>query len=893
MMTSAATTSENLIANASVETATPSNSASPQTWQQGGWGSNQPKYSYLGTGQDGSHSVSVQITSYTSGDAKWYFTPVSIQPSSQYTFSDYYKSDVETDVVAQFDDGHGNYTYQGLGVAPSSADWKQYTTSFSAPGSAVHVTVFHLINSVGTLTTDNFSLSATTTTPPTTPPTTPTDPPVSPPTTPPATNDNLIANGSVETANSSNSALPQNWKQDRWGTNTASYSYVNGGQDGSRSMQVQITSYTSGDAKWYFDPVDVQAGSEYTFSDYYKSNIENDVVAQFEDSSGNYSYVDLGSASASVDWKQYSATFTAPVSVVRVTVFHLINKVGSLTTDNFSLTGASTTTPPPSSQNANLISNASTEAADPNNSSLPQTWHQNKWGTNTASYSYLNTGQDGSRSVQINMSSHNSGDAKWYFTPVKVQSGEEYTFSDYYKSTVQTDVVVQFEDSSGNYTYLYLGAAPISANWKQYSATFTVPESIARATVFHVINSVGTLTTDNFSLKATDTSSPPPPASDNLITNSSAEASDPNNSSLAQGWHHDSWGANSPVYSYLNDGQDGSRSMQVQITSYASGDAKWYFDPVKVQTDSQYSFSDYYKSTVSTRVYAAFTMSDGSMLYQIIGQPAAASGWQQFSTHFSLPEGAVNVTVYHLINQVGTLTTDNYSLTPYTPSGFNRPLVSLAFDDSYQSTYDNGLPLLEKYDFASTQYIISGLIGQSAYMTKAEVLDWHAKGHEIASHTVTHPDLTHENSSQLNTELIQSQATLESWIGQPVTNISYPYGLYDEAVISATKQHYIIGRGVEDGFNSKDNFNPYDIRVQNISDSTTAAQVVDWVTQAQQTNTWLVLVYHSVDSNPNVSYDPAGNVTPEQLDTELAAIKASGITVKTIQQAFAEVTSQL
>ncbi len=50
------------------------------------------------------------------------------------------------------------------------------------------------------------------------------------------------------------------------------------------------------------------------------------------------------------------------------------------------------------------------------------------------------------------------------------------------------------------------------------------------------------------------------------------------------------------------------------------------------------------------------------------------------------------MTVYHFIKQNGTLTTDNYSLKPYTPDGFNRALVSLTFDDGYASTYDNGLP---------------------------------------------------------------------------------------------------------------------------------------------------------------------------------------------------------
>ncbi len=191
VMSASAAASDNLIANASVETPDPSNSALPQAWQKGGWGTNSATYSYLNSGQDGNRSVQVQVNSYTNGDVKWYFAPVSVQTGTQYTFSDYYKSDVQTDVVAQFDDGSGHYTYQGLGGAAQSTSWKQYTATFAAPASAVHVTIFHVINSVGTLTTDNFSLTGPST--------------VTPPPPPPA--DNLIANASVETPDSSNSTF--------------------------------------------------------------------------------------------------------------------------------------------------------------------------------------------------------------------------------------------------------------------------------------------------------------------------------------------------------------------------------------------------------------------------------------------------------------------------------------------------------------------------------------------------------------------------------------------------------------------------------------------------------------------------------------------------------------
>jgi hypothetical protein len=71
--------------------------------------------------------------------------------------------------------------------------------------------------------------------------------------------------------------------------------------------------------------------------------------------------------------------------------------------------------------------------------------------------------------------------------------------------------------------------------------------------------------------------------------------------------------------------------------------------------------------------------------------------------------------------------------------------------------------------------------------------------------------------------------------------------------------------------------------------TTTTAQIADWIAQAQATKTWLVLVYHAVSPTDTGDY----NVTPANLDSQLAAIKSSGIPVLTMQQALAELKPQL
>src|SRR4051812_17759092 len=87
----------NLIVNPSAETST---GGAPDGWLQGHWGTNTASFSYTSTGaKDGSHALSLTMSGYTDGDAKWYFAPVNVTPSTKYTFSDYYQSTVPTTVM--------------------------------------------------------------------------------------------------------------------------------------------------------------------------------------------------------------------------------------------------------------------------------------------------------------------------------------------------------------------------------------------------------------------------------------------------------------------------------------------------------------------------------------------------------------------------------------------------------------------------------------------------------------------------------------------------------------------------------------------------------------------------------------------------------------------------
>jgi len=113
--------------------------------------------------------------------------------------------------------------------------------------------------------------------------------------------------------------------------------------------------------------------------------------------------------------------------------------------------------------------------------------------------------------------------------------------------------------------------------------------------------------------------------------------------------------------------------------------------------------------------------------------------------------------------------------------------VILTFDDGYQDNYLYAEPVLENYGFKATFNIITDDIGQAEYMTPEEVIALSKKGHELASHTVSHPSLEQLSGDALMSELVDSKSALEKMTADKVITLCYPAGKYDAEVEAAAK----------------------------------------------------------------------------------------------------------
>ncbi|MDD2870820.1 MAG: polysaccharide deacetylase family protein [Candidatus Gracilibacteria bacterium] len=157
------------------------------------------------------------------------------------------------------------------------------------------------------------------------------------------------------------------------------------------------------------------------------------------------------------------------------------------------------TPPPPPPTVDNIIPNPSLETVSTSNSSLPQSWNSTKIGESDAQFTYLDSGFTGNKSLQVKITSNSGGIAFYYFDKQAVEAGVDYDFSMYYKSdvTVQTDMEVT--TASGT-VYKYIGTLPSSVNWTQYTTSITMPPDAVSVTLYTILNTAGTLVTDDYSL---------------------------------------------------------------------------------------------------------------------------------------------------------------------------------------------------------------------------------------------------------------------------------------------------------------------------------------------------------------------------------------------------------
>jgi peptidoglycan/xylan/chitin deacetylase (PgdA/CDA1 family) len=109
--------------------------------------------------------------------------------------------------------------------------------------------------------------------------------------------------------------------------------------------------------------------------------------------------------------------------------------------------------------------------------------------------------------------------------------------------------------------------------------------------------------------------------------------------------------------------------------------------------------------------------------------------------------------------------------------------VIITFDDGHYSNYHLAYPILRKYGFTATFFIVGNRIGRDHYMTEDHILELSDHGMEIGSHGYTHEFLPLMNRSDIRREMEESKTSLEFVIKRSINFFAFPGGHYNREVV--------------------------------------------------------------------------------------------------------------
>lgn len=141
--------------------------------------------------------------------------------------------------------------------------------------------------------------------------------------------------------------------------------------------------------------------------------------------------------------------------------------------------------------------------------------------------------------------------------------------------------------------------------------------------------------------------------------------------------------------------------------------------------------------------------------------------------------------------------------------------VIITIDDGYAEIASQIQPILHRYNYPATVFLVSSKVGRLndwtnfAALRGRQLLSWAeiksltCQNIQFGAHSQTHPALTDIPLEQAQAEIAGSKADLEQMLQMPVTTFAYPYGTYDKTVQNIVDQAGFLGAvTVESGVNS-------------------------------------------------------------------------------------------
>jgi len=123
-----------------------------------------------------------------------------------------------------------------------------------------------------------------------------------------------------------------------------------------------------------------------------------------------------------------------------------------------------------------------------------------------------------------------------------------------------------------------------------------------------------------------------------------------------------------------------------------------------------------------------------------------------------------------------------------------KPVI-FTFDDGYRDNYTNAFPLLKRYGYVGTFFLITRAIDYSdpVYLSWDMVREMDRAGMDFQPHGYRHRDLHGMDTDFLVYEIVGSQEAIEARTGKAANFFSYPSGSYDDQTVAVLKSAHFWG----------------------------------------------------------------------------------------------------
>jgi peptidoglycan/xylan/chitin deacetylase (PgdA/CDA1 family) len=148
-----------------------------------------------------------------------------------------------------------------------------------------------------------------------------------------------------------------------------------------------------------------------------------------------------------------------------------------------------------------------------------------------------------------------------------------------------------------------------------------------------------------------------------------------------------------------------------------------------------------------------------------------------------------------------------------TDDGLPSKPVLITIDDGYADLGDYAFPILRRFGFSATAYIVTGYVGATniwdqhkgsaaiALMDADQIRHWATNGIEFGCHSRTHRDLSALSGFELESEISGSKQDLQEMLRIEPVSFALPFGKYDANTMASARRSFQLVLTCDEGLN--------------------------------------------------------------------------------------------